>query len=177
VIRLAFFGAACVAAIIVASFAREGRQCLLVASAVVAINWLLFASYWIYQPASPAFVVWGIADRLGFDLPVKHEDMWALADLASLMVTAWWCRPYWWSPLLWSMYLACLCVHAVAWVNGLEYLDYRYALDGALVVQLAVLFLIGGDGCADSVSDLCRRVRDVVRTASGNLQSFSRSSR
>lgn len=136
----------------------EERDCLALASWVLFGNWLLFSMPWIYAPASPAFIAyaWG--------LEVSNKDMWAFADLVSLVLVAIKCRHAWWSPLLWIPYLITLTMHSIAWCNGLEYIDYRAVLDASLVVQLAVIFTLGGGGCADRLSDLWG-LRGVVLSA------------
>lgn len=131
----------------------------------LAINWLLFSSFWIYAPLSPAFLVYGAGEQLGIEIAVRHEDMWALADLMSLVAVSIRCRNAWWSPLLWVPYLITLTMHTIAWCNGLEYIDYRAVLDASLVIQLAVIFTLGGGGCADRMSDLWGGFRSVVQSA------------
>lgn len=143
-IKIAFFGLAGLAALTACHFAREERGCLRAAGWIVFINWALFAASW-YPPIAPAFL---LAD-LG--MPAQPEEIWALVDFASLFAVMVVCRQCWWAPLLWSPYLICLCMHVVAWVNGLNYIDYNEVLDGALLVQLAVLFMMGGGDCADRV--------------------------
>jgi len=161
VIKLALFGVLCVLAIAVAHCAREERDCVVFTAWVLALNWLLFASYWIYAPSSPAFLLYAIG------IQVKHEDMWALADLVSLVAVGWHCRNLWWSPLLWCVYLVTLVMHVIAWANSLQYTDYIEVLDAALIIQLAVIFMLGGGGCADLLSNCWTRLRGVGRTAGG----------
>lgn len=139
----------CVAAIIATYLTRlpvEERGCAVTAAWVLAGNWLLFASAWIYAPLSPAFLLYGVG------IKVKQEDMWALVDLLSLIVVAHRSRYLWWGPLLWSTYLVTLSMHAIAWGAGLEYLEYRSVLDGALLLQIAIILTLGGRGIADRVS-------------------------
>lgn len=161
-ISVALFGGMCVAAIIATYLARlpaEERGCAVTAAWVLAGNWLLFACAWIYAPLSPAFLLYGVG------IKVKQEDMWALVDLLSLIVVAVRTRHIWWGPLLWTPYLVTLCMHAVAWGAALEYIEYRAVLDAALLIQLAVLFTLGGGGCADRLSDMWGGLRGVVRSA------------
>lgn len=160
-IGLALFGMACVAAVAVAYAARlatEERECVVFAAWVLLGNWLTFSMPWIYAPASPAFIVYS------FGLHVRNIDMWAFADLACLALVAIKCHRAWWSPLLWIPYLITLTMHSIAWCNGLEYIDYRAVLDASLVMQLAVIFTLGGGGCADRMSDLWG-LRGVVLSA------------
>jgi len=152
-IKLVTFGLLCAAAFIVAAYSREDRRCVMVAAGVVWINWLLFCMPWIYNPASPAHLM----KLAGFD--VQHSDMWAVADLLSLVTIILCCRRQWWSPVLWAPYLVTLAMLAVAWANNMEYVQYRAVLDAALVAQLATLFVVGGGGCADRVFDCCRSLR------------------
>lgn len=153
-----FFGVACLLAVFVCHHAREERACLRIASWVVFANWALFASAW-YESIAPAFAL----DRIGIYMP--PEDIWSLTDLTSLCAIIYACRRCWWAPLLWTPYLVCLCMYAVAWVNSLDYMDYKEVLDGALLVQLAVLFTLGGDACADYLSRRwgLRRMGDSTR--------------
>ena len=152
-LKLGTFGLLCAVALVVAAHAREQRRYAMLSAIVIAANWLLFAMPWVYHPLSPAHLlkVWG--------LPTSHEDMWALTDLLSLIIVAWAGRSVWWSPMLWSVYLATLAMHAVAWANGLQYVEYETVLDACLVVQIAVLFVVGGDECADRMSGLRNRLR------------------
>lgn len=145
-ISIALFGTVCAAAVVVAHMARlapEERDCLVFAAWVLLGNWLTFSMPWVYAPASPAFIAYSLG------LHVSNLDMWALADLASLLLVAIKCRNAWWSPLLWVPYLITLTMHSIAWCNQLEYIDYRAVLDASLVMQLAVIFTLGGGGCAD----------------------------
>lgn len=145
-ISLTLFGIVCAAAVAVAHMARlatEERDCVVFAAWVLLGNWMAFSMPWIYAPASPAFVAYSLGLRAG------NVDMWALFDLISLLLVAIKCRNAWWSPLLWIPYLITLTMHSIAWCNGLEYIDYRAVLDASLVMQLAVIFTLGGGGCAD----------------------------
>lgn len=153
--KLATFGILCLLAIVVVSYARHDRLCAVKVAGILAANWLLFSMPWIYAPASFEFVMHALG------LPGRQEDGWAMLDLASLvMVTVVGWR-VWWSPIIWSIYLVQLTMHAVAWANGLEYVDYAAVLDGGLAVQLAVLFMIGGPGFAVHLSSLWHRLRGV----------------
>lgn len=156
--KLAFFASLVSAAVAVAYGARKERDCVTFTAWVIAANWLQFAMPWIYAPLSPAF----IAYDMGFN--ARTEDAWAVADLLSLIAVGWKCRDVWWSPILWSVYLVTLAMHAVARYNHLMYEDYEPVLNAALAIQLAVIFSIGGGGCAEFLSDCCRRIRDVGRT-------------
>lgn len=161
-IPIALFGIMCAAAVAVAHMARlatEERDCVVFAAWVLLGNWLLFSTPWIHAPLAPAF----IAYELG--IPASNSDMWAFADLASLLAVLIRCRNAWWSPLLWVPYLITLTMHSIAWCNGLEYIDYRAVLDASLVMQLAVIFTLGGGGCADRLSDLWGGFRGLVRSA------------
>jgi hypothetical protein len=162
VVKLITFGLLCAAALVVAAFAREDRRCIFVAALVVAVNWLLFSMPWIYNPASLAHLL------VTAGMPVEHADMWAVTDLISLITVIVACRHLWWAPVLWAPYLVTLAMLAVAWCNSLEYVEYSAVLDAALVVQLATLFAVGGDGCADRMLDFCRSLRSV-RNRTGKL--------
>jgi len=159
---LALFGASCAAVITATCLAREEREELRFAATAVGINWLLFASFWIYAPLSPAFLVYGSGEAMGWAIPVRHEDMWALADLLCMIAVGLRCRLIWWAPLIWGLWFAQLTMLSVAWANGLEYLDYKPMLDASLVMQLLALLALstlGGNGCADRLLNLWRRVR------------------
>ena len=149
------FGLMCTLAVAVSACVKVDCAPVLTAALVIFTNWLLFSMPWIYAPASLAFVLSDWA------LPVSTEDTWSVIDLLSLMVVGIVCRRFWWSPILWSAYLVTLSMHAVAWANGLEYLDYRRVLDAALILQLATLFVVGGGDCADRVFDCWRSLRGV----------------
>jgi len=56
-------------------------------------------------------------------------------------------------------------MHALAWLNGFQYVEYETVLDACLVVQIAVLFVVGGDGCADRLFGLRDSLRHMVRAA------------
>lgn len=153
------FGLICVLAVAVSACVKVDRAPVLTAALVIATNWLLFSMPWIYAPASLAFML------SGWGIDVSTEDTWSVIDLISLMIVGGVCRRFWWSPILWSAYLVTLSMHAVAWANGLEYLDYRRVLDAALILQLATLFVVGGGDCADRVFDCWRSLRGVRGTA------------
>ncbi len=164
-LRLVFFGSMCAVSMAAAYGTREERGAVVYAARILAANWLLFASYWIYAPLSPAFIVYGAGEALGLDLPVKHEDMWALADLTAMMLVGLRCRDIWWGPVLWSVYMVSLSMHAVAWANGMLYLEYRPVLDACLILQAAIILMMGGGGCADYLSGLWVRIRRLGRSA------------
>lgn len=148
-ISVALFGGLCVAAITAGYCARlpaGERDCAVVAAWVLAVNWLLFASAWIYAPLSPAFLLYGLG------LKVTQQDMWAVTDLLSLIVVAHRSRHVWWGPLLWSTYLVTLAMHVIAWAAGLAYLEYRSVLDGSLLLQIAIILTLGGTGVGDRLS-------------------------
>jgi len=151
------FGLLCALCVAVSACVKVDRNAVLTAALVIATNWLLFAMAWIHPEASPAFVM----TDLGFYM--THEDTWSIIDLISLIIVGVVCRRFWWSPILWSAYLVTLSMHAVAWANGLEYLDYRRVLDAALILQLATLFVVGGGDCADRLLVGWRSVRGVRR--------------
>lgn len=149
------FGLLCALAVAVSACVKVDRGSVLAAALVITANWLLFSMPWIYAPASLAFVL------SGWGIDVSTEDTWSVIDLASLIAVGLTCRRFWWSPILWSAYLVTLSMHAVAWANGLEYLDYRRVLDAALILQLATLFVVGGGDCADRLLDCWRSFRGV----------------
>jgi len=151
-VKLVTFGALCTIAFLVAMCAKDDRACLTKAAGAILLGWLLFSMPWIYAPASYAFLI---------GAPARQEDGWALFDLAGLIVVTLCCWRVWWGPLLWSPYLITLSMYAVAYANHLEYEDYETVLDASLSVQLAVIFLIGGPGCADRLLDCWRSVRGV----------------
>lgn len=163
---LALFGASCAAVLAAACLAREERGELRFAAIAVSSNWLLFASFWIYAPLSPAFLVYGSGEAMGWAIPVRHEDMWALADLICMIAVGIRCRFMWWSPLIWGLWFAQLTMLSVAWANGLEYLDYKPMLDASLVIQLLALLALstlGGNGCGDRLLGLWDRLRRLFR--------------
>jgi len=149
------FGLMCALAVAVSACVKVDRNAVLTAALVISANWLLFAMAWIHPEASPAFVMTDLG------VYMTHEDTWSVMDLLSLMVVGIVCRRFWWSPILWSAYLVTLSMHAVAWANGLEYLDYRRVLDAALILQLATLFVVGGGDCADRLLVGWRSLRGV----------------
>jgi hypothetical protein len=174
------FGLMCSAVIAAAHTAPEEREQLRFAAIAVGVNWLLFASYWIYAPISPAFLVYGSGKAIGLTIAVRHEDMWALSDLLCLMIVGLRCRFQWWGPLVWGMWIGMLAILSVEWANGLEYLDIKPMLDASLVTQLLALLalsLFGGKGCADRLFDLRDRFRRLGlgpgRNGLGNAEASS----
>lgn len=149
--KLVTFGLLCVAALVVASCSREDRRCVVTAAGVILANWMLFVLPWVYNPLSPAHLLKVIG------LPATHEDMWALADLASLLTICWYGRDLWWTGLLIGPYLAMLATLATGWAEGADYGQYALMLDRGLLVQLAVIFWLGGDGVLDRLSAGWRR--------------------
>jgi len=142
-IKLVTFGLLCAVALLVAAFARDDRRCVFIVASVVAVNWLLFAMPWIYNTASLAHLL-----RLS-GVPALHEDMWSVADLASIIILALWARHLWWSQIIAGCYMVTLSMLTVAAEMQLDYDQYAMVLDAALVVQLAVIFMLGGGGFAD----------------------------
>lgn len=151
--KLVTFGLLCVAALVVAAHSREDRAFAKVAGWTVLGNWALFVMPWVYNPLSIAHLL-KVAG-----LPIGHEDAWALTDLASIFIIGYAGRHVWWSPIIWSLHMSMLAMLSVAWANSLEYIQYSAVLDACLIVQLAVLFLVGGEGCADHLSSLWCRLR------------------
>lgn len=165
--KLVTFGLLCVAALVVAAHSREDRAFAKMAGWTVLVNWALFVMPWVYNPLSLAH----LAKIAG--LPVRHEDMWALTDLASIFIVGYAGRHVWWAPIIWSLHMSMLAMLSVAWANSLEYIQYSAVLDVCLIVQLAVLFLVGGEGCADRLSDCWRSIRGMGRAASASIEAFS----
>jgi hypothetical protein len=151
------FGLMCILAVLVSCCVKVDRNAVVTAALVIGTNWLLFAMAWIHPEVSPAFIMTDLG------IYMTHEETWSVMDLASLMVVGIVCRRLWWAPILWSAYLVTLAMHAVAWANGLEYLDYRRVLDAALILQLATLFVVGGGDAADRLFDFWSSVRGVRR--------------
>lgn len=147
-LRLSLFGLVCTVALLVALPAKRDGHVLRIAALILWGNWLMFAMPWIYAPAAPAFVV--RSDNL---------SAWSLTDLLSMIAIGWVGRRVWWSPAVWSLYLVTLPMFAIAYMTGLPYEQYMYVLDGALIVQLAVVLTIGGGDCADYLSDIWRASR------------------
>jgi len=147
------FGLLCALAVAVSACVKVDRNAVLTAAMVISLNWLLFAMAWIHPEASPAFVMTDLG------VYMTHEDTWSVMDLVSLMIVGVVCRRFWWSPILWSAYLVDLAMLAVAWANGLKYLDYRRVLDAALILQLATLFVVGGGDARSRLSDWWGRIR------------------
>lgn len=158
-IHLVSFGVACGLAIAVAWLSQADRRCLATSASVIGGNWLLFSMPWIYAPASFAFVAHG------FGIKASQLTGWSIIELCTLICLIGCCWRVWWGPLLWAPTLVNLVMYAVAYANDLEYIAYQSVLDASLSVQLAVVFLIGGPGCADRVSRRWRVYR-MVRDAS-----------
>lgn len=157
-------GVSCVTAIAVACCAREDRDLAIMVAMVISANWLLFAMPWIYAPASLAFIAFDLG------IPARQEDGWAAVDLISLMIVGWQGRDAWWSPIIWSIYLVTLAMHAIAWANELQYVEYKYVLNAALIIQLAVIFMLGGGGCADRLLSVRADLRRMVRASLARSQ-------
>lgn len=166
-VKLATFGLLCVAAFVVAAHSHEERKFCVFASKVVGINWLLFSMPWIYNPLSPAHiaVTWGV--------PAHHIDMWAICDMTAMILLATAGRNVWWSPVLWCINMSMLATYAVAWSSGMEYVEYETILDAGLVIQLATIIAVGGEGCADRLSDCWRSIRGMGRAAGASIETFS----
>lgn len=157
-VKLATFGALCALALLASLCAKKDGQVLRVAASIILGNWLLFAMPWIYAPAAPAFVLGG--DNL---------DAWALADLLSMIAIGWLARDQWWAPAVWSPYLINLSMYAIAWGSNMQYIDYMYVLDAALILQLAVVLAIGGGDCADYLLDRWRNLGGPSRLGGRSL--------
>lgn len=162
--KIATFGLVCLLSIAAASCARHDRACAVKVACILSVNWLLFSMPWIYAPASYAFLIGS---------PARQEDGWALFDLVSLVLAAWACRRVWWAPVIWATYLNLLAMHAVAYALSIEYVDYAPVLDAGLAVQLAVIFMAGGPGCADRLCNCWVRVCALGRATRGVLEASS----
>lgn len=157
--KLVIFGVLCVASILIGAFARQDSRTLAVSGGVIAGNWLLFSMPWIYAPASFAFVV----NAAG--VSCSQLDGWAIIELCALITLVGVCWRVWWGPMLWAPSLINLTMYAVAYANHLEYVEYQNVLDASLSVQLAVIFVLGGPGCADRVLRCWRVCRLVCASA------------
>jgi len=157
--KLVTFGILCLLSIAVAACARHDRACAVKVAGIIALNWLACNMPWINVDWSYSAIVhaWG--------LPGKQTDGMALFDLVALVTAVRVCWRVWWAPVIWSVYLIDLTMHAVAWSAGLQYVDYASVLDAGLAVQLAVIFMAGGPGCADRLSDCWGRVRVMGRAS------------
>lgn len=166
-VKLATFGILCALSIAVAACARRDRSCATKVAGIIAANWLACSMPWIDRDLSYSAIVhaWG--------LPGKQTDGFALFDLLAMAAAIQVCWRVWWAPVIWSVYLIDLTMHALAWSAGLQHVDYASVLDAGLAVQLAVIFMVGGPGCADRLSDCWVRVRSMGRAARRVLEAAS----
>lgn len=163
-LKLATFAILCALAVLFAACAKEERECALVASATIFVNWLLCSMPWICNRASLAHLL-KVAG-----LPLSHEQTWSAIDLASMVVICWVCRFQWWSAIMWATYMIMLTMHVVAWQMELNYDQYETVLDAALVCQLAVIYMLGSDGVADRLL-ACWRIHSVRAVGQSSVAS------
>ena len=144
--KIAIFGILAIAALTICVLSRREERWLVTVGLCLAVNWLLFAMPWIYAPASPAFIVsgWGWG-------AVRQENMWALADLICLCVIAVHCRAHFGSTIFVAQYAGCLAVYSAAYIGGLQYITYSFALDTSFLIQVAAIFTLGGPSVRDRV--------------------------
>lgn len=139
-LKLIFFGLACLTACGFAACAQYDRRSVVLCAGVLLANWLVCSMPWIYLP----FSYEAVTNAIGMRQP--QEDGWALADLLGLAATAWVGRRVWWGLFLPALYLGMLAMHVIAWSSSLQYQDYSALLDAALCIQLALIFALGGGG-------------------------------
>lgn len=171
---LAFFAVAVTAMLFVGHCAREERKSIERVALVVTTNWLLFASYWIYAPASPAYLIYDAGMAWGVKIPVKLIDVWAVTDLVSLVAVVWIAGRIWWCAIFIATYMAMLTALCVAYATSMDYDNYHYYLDACLIVQIGAILMLGGDGCADYLSRCCGKLRDLVGPARAGDSAFAR---
>lgn len=106
-------------------------------------NWLACSMPWIYVNASYEALTKAAGHRR------LQEEGWAIADLFGLAATAYVGRSVWWGMAIPMIYVGMLGILSLAWLSGLEYVDYRLALDASFATQLVVIFALGGGGACD----------------------------
>jgi len=131
-------GLACAGAVIFAAHApKDGRWEAVSLACLLLINWALFVL--AYTDWSPKLAL----ANLGIETSSIH--LWTLADAIGGCAAMAIGYQFWWGRLLWAVSLLQMVFHAgidMAILDPVVYVDYL--LNGALLVQLAIFFRIGG---------------------------------
>jgi hypothetical protein len=114
---------------------------------VLAGVWLAYAMPWIYEPLSPA----GMLYRIGLT-SVTHEHVWAAGDLIGSVLVVARAGHTTWGLIIWGLYIAMLGCHALRWASGADLPLYSPALNAAFALQLLVLALVGGGSVLSRLS-------------------------
>lgn len=148
---------ACAATLVAFGAPSKDRTRAVLAGLLILIGWGLWVCS--YGPNSPA----GLLYRLGVK-DIEHSDVWAMVDaLTSTAILAMAYHTRWgWG--LWGAIVCQIVMHGANRYGGLPYPAYLTALDALFLAQLAILFSVGGRGCADTLSAICRHGRHVLRS-------------
>lgn len=148
-------GAMCAAAVMVAAFSRHDRREL------VAIGLLICANFMFcnlaYTPYAPKYALAAI----GFD--VSSKELWMLADTlvsAGALILAW---HRWWGWVIWVLAWVQIFAHALRMDKLVDEFLYTDVLQIVLLIQLAVLFVIGGPGLVEFLHRSIARFRSRSR--------------
>lgn len=157
-VKLLFFAAVLVGSVwVVGHAAQDDRVEGVAIGRVLCAVWLWCAMPWIYEPLSPA----GLIYRGGGTF-ITHEQTWAFADAIGSVAVLRLGRDRWWAWIIWACFIGMLLSHLVRATLDVPPEAYRSGLDAAFVTQLAVLFLLGEGGVRARLSRGLARLRRAV---------------
>lgn len=153
--KLLFFAALIgVALWVVRHAAQDDRVEGMAIGRVLCAVWLWCAMPWIYEPLSPA----GLIYRGGGTF-ITHEQTWAFADMIGSVAVLLLGRDRWCAWIIWACFIGMLLSHLVRAMLDVPNEAYQAGLDAAFVAQLAVLFLLGEGGVRARLSRGVARLR------------------
>ena len=118
------------------------RREVMASAAILFVGWALFNAPWHG---------WGLHVWTGLD----NASCWALQDAvaAAFILAIWWRRPHLWLITGWGVYIGQIGCHLIyACAGNAIWKPYSDALDASYLVQLIILFGVGGHGAVRSVA-------------------------
>lgn len=147
-------GLLCVAALIVAACAKNDKAEGVRVGSLLLFVWVLYVWPWVHSPSSPAAVL----SRSGVD-GIQHQHVWMVTDAIASMLTLLFAWRKAWGWAVWACFIVMLCNHTFSPL--LDFSVYSTGLDAAFLGQLAILFVIGGPGAWDRLSNWRAKFRRI----------------
>lgn len=120
-------------------------------SVVIAADWVLFnAPYWGFSP--------------GTAVGLRYTDTWALTDLAALVAVLYIAQWRWWGFAIAGLLLSQIWIYALI-DAGAAFAPLSILLDALFIAQMAVLFMVGGRHCGNSLLHIWSVLSRVLRTS------------
>ena len=131
---------------------RDGRWEAVSLACLLLVNWALFIL--AYTDFSPSWAL----ERTGVD--ISSPRLWMLADAicGSAAITV--AYRFWWGRALWCVSMVQIGFHAGMDAKIFDPVFYTdVLLNGALLVQLAIFFVMGGPGVGNALYLRATRIR------------------